>query len=717
MIESLFLAAAALFLCRSSFTGAFAFEFNLALAGAAFAVFFAGGLYRLRRGQSTGAIVRALCALGVPLAIVLAFGMKYATCRYGVGFAWFALLPAASAVFGLASAVFGHRRGKAVGGAIFLGLAPSLAYLALIGFDFYFRPSLFVFHPAFGYYPGPLYDEFIPILPKVLTFRAWTLLLAAWLAFEARLPRGMRYAALALLLLPLAFRPALGWNHTHASVRRVLDESRTRGPVTLRYRADSFANPADAAAYLANLAYYVEEIAAKLGMTPPDIEPFHVYLYPDAATKYDLTGTRDTDIGHPLQRVVHILNEPAWSPTLPHELSHVISGAFAPPLLRAPLNQSMLEGFATSLEEYRGGLSVHEWAKAMATLGLLPNLEKLFGPLGFLAEAPFRAYLASGSFLQWLRETQGPVKLRRYYGGEDFAAVYGEPFAAAVERWKFFLSTLPLFENTVAQARLALEAKPIFQRRCPHDVAAALEASAACDPKMPPACRSDALADALAYSGGDPSIALLLAQDLLRRDDPAAARATLDAAANALGKAAVPLRARAAMLDGDLRALRGETQGADAAYAGIDGRGSSDTFRAILALKRSLIAHGHADLLRRWVKDGVDALGPELYERLRNPSLGLFYLVLQRKVDARDAKELDAMLDHAQAFDRGWRRSFEDSLRLAQGYEITRDYATAMRTLENAKPAADTLGRAARIEREVRRMAFLGHSGTGNFRQ
>ena len=58
-----------------------------------------------------------------------------------------------------------------------------LASLAVTGWPIYFGPQVFAFNPFLGYFPGPLYDEALTLLPPVYWFRLQTVLLAAaaWL--------------------------------------------------------------------------------------------------------------------------------------------------------------------------------------------------------------------------------------------------------------------------------------------------------------------------------------------------------------------------------------------------------------------------------------------------------------------------------------------------------------------------------------------------------
>ena len=64
----------------------------------------------------------------------------------------------------------------------------------------------------------------------------------------------------------------------------------------------------------------------------------------------------------------------------------------------------------------------------------MPDLRTLLGAAGFWTAAPARAYTAAGSFLRYLRETQGTERLQRLLAHGDFVAVYGRSLEHAGRR-------------------------------------------------------------------------------------------------------------------------------------------------------------------------------------------------------------------------------------------------------------------------------------------
>jgi tetratricopeptide (TPR) repeat protein len=108
---------------------------------------------------------------------------------------------------------------------------------------------------------------------------------------------------------------------------------------------------------------------------------------------------------------------------------------------------------------------------------LLPELGRMFGPTGFWASAPARAYTAAGSFILWLQQSQGTERLRRLLAHGQFAQVYGRSLESLVTEWERMLDGIPLDEGAVNRAFARFREPSLFHRPCAREVAG-LRASA-----------------------------------------------------------------------------------------------------------------------------------------------------------------------------------------------------------------------------------------------
>lgn len=523
--ETLLLALTALFLCQSKWTGAFAYEFSFFLGIAAVLISAGGSALRLsllreKRPISPRDPLRAVSAnllsLWAPLVVVLVFSIRIPTCRYDIGLGWFLLLPVVSSLFGSASGIWAQRFKSSPAKTFFLAFVPTLAFSLLTARDLYYGPSLSFLHPAFGYFAGPIYDEWIPIEGPVVTFRLFTILLSFWLMAVSlwKSPRWIPATFALIVFGLLVAREPIGWFHGATSLEAALSHHVKSERIDLRYAPGSLSE-VKALKLTRDLDARAARIAQEIGLRKDAEKPVMICLYPDPKTKRRLTGTRYTAIGNPIARAVHAL---ATDPPelLTHELAHVISGPLGVPGLGLPLRVSLLEGLATAVERYRDDLSVHEWARAMQRLHLLPKMEKLFGPLGFWSQAASRAYLAAGSFSRWLIDTRGIFSFQQIYRGRSFETAYEVSLKELILEWEDYLQTIRLSKSAVQIAEAQLLKKPISERRCPHDVADATEEGFDCWAKRDTEGAVEAFDRAWNYSGGMASTTLRLARAEIR---------------------------------------------------------------------------------------------------------------------------------------------------------------------------------------------------------
>jgi tetratricopeptide (TPR) repeat protein len=485
--EVFILSVSSLLLSFFSLTASLAYEFCFALGIVSALTFSVLPAYRfaslgrvrpLLPADIRNAILSALLSLLFPLTIVLLSSLFWRrVCRLDVGLAWFALLPIISSLFGVACAIWATRIPRSPMGAMASSLAPVLAFSLLTIRDLAFDPPLFFFHPAFGYFAGPIYDEWVPITPEVITFRIWTLALIIWMVSFKR--NGL---ILVLLISTLCFRPQLGWFASKEYIQGKLGSKLEQSGV--RFYFDRQSLPIERASDLFHsITFRVQKIATTLGVDTTRMHPIDIYLYPSVDLKRRWTGTRYTAVGHPTQRSLHLYDSDPRSSLLTHELAHVLAASYGIPGLGLSYRAGLLEGLATALQGYRDSVSIHEWAVAMQKLKLLPEIRSIMDPLGFLRSAPARAYLASGSFCRWLMMTEGVPKFLQMYRGNTFEQVYGTSLTQLETNWKQFLARSTISEEALELGRQEFQgfgARSIFERPCPHDTADSLESAREC---------------------------------------------------------------------------------------------------------------------------------------------------------------------------------------------------------------------------------------------
>ncbi len=618
--ETLLLTAFALILSWSPLFRSLSYEFSTLLGAFASLTLAIGISLRLRdlRNQRpfemkdfTTAGIASLLALIAPLAAMLLVGGASRTCRYDVGAAWFWTETAVSALFGAACAIWANRRPTTKGRVVWLSLLPMILFSVLTLRDLWIDPPLYFFHPAFGYFAGPLYDEWIPLTIPLFTFRLWTLLFSLWLAsatvFRTKdrpLFRSVIWWIVGLgVAAPLLFRSQLDWFHSAGDIQTRLGAALKTENVRLFFDPAGLPLP-DARRLAKVLDYRVRQVAQRLDVALSPENPVEVYVYPDADQKQRLTGTRYTLIGNPWQRRLHLLDIDPSSPMLTHELTHVVAAPLGMPLLGLPLRAGLLEGLATALEGYSDDLSVHEWAAGMKKLNLLPDVSLVMGTTGFLNQSPSRAYLAAGSFCLWLLDSDGPVPFARVYGGATFRKAYGVNLAELAARWRKFLDSIPLSFTQLNAMQSRLMQRPIFERRCPHDVADERHSAMQCFKRDD---RKGALWHATrAWEWGSkaPELALWPAQLHLRASESREAEELLSGVL-AASSATPEESSRAFLLLGDLAISKGADREAQTKWSSVRGDLLSNERLAATA-RLSLLALNEKELLTHLIHSGPD---------------------------------------------------------------------------------------------------------------
>ncbi len=617
--ECFILSATALILSRSTLTGAFAYEFNFILGIVSSLVFCLSTAIRLAvvsqwrpilQRDILRAILSSQISLLTPILIIFAFSGRNPTCRYDIGWCWFFLLPFVSTFFGASCGIWAAPQPKPTWKLLLKALSPIFAFSLLTLRDLFFDPSLSFLHPAFGYFAGPIYDEWIPIERSVITYRCWTIALSLLLIWTTLLKIGNKepwrnkflLGSSLILLLTLVFRETMGWHYGKRALSKALQTTIQGSFLRLHHDVKSLSKE-QAWNLIHTLDYRVSKIVKQLELGELSKKPIDVFIYPSGLVKKKITGTRYTSIGNPWQRALHILDTDPQSQIFPHELTHVIAAHFGVPLLGLSFRLGLLEGLATALERYRDDLSVHEWTKAMKLLGVLPDMEELFVPSGFWKQSASRAYLSAGSFCRWLIDLYGIDRFKQVYRGKSFETVYGIGLRELLRRWDIFLEKIPLSSQAIKIAELTLRAQPITERRCPHDVADSLEKGWSCMKTSNLVCASEAFGQARIFSGSSPFTLLKLAQFESRRQNWQKVKALSSEILQHPGSAMYH-KAWAQMLTGDDWVIQKQYREARSHYETPTLKELEEFLKLSLLTRRSLIEINKFSILEDLIQKG-----------------------------------------------------------------------------------------------------------------
>ena len=440
-------------------------------------------------------LLGALAVLVLPLVFSLLNGLRVRNCNLAAGFAFYALLPVATALYAAPAGVLAGlafpRRGRLI--AYLIPLASVVWSLGRL----YLDPPVFVFDPFGGYFPGPIYDEALRPPERLLHFRFANLLWISTAVAVAAAVRRLRWpghgryiaGALAVVLLTaslvvFARRGTLGFHVDTDRLVQVLRRETRSAHFVVHSDPASDGTPEDRELVMRDLEFRFDQLLRILGAQPK--LPITVYLFPSGTVKKDLVGAGGTLYAKPWKREVFIQAERFPARRLRHELVHVFASAFGDPIFgvslawRLPfprLASGLIEGIAEAADygDPWGRSTVHQDARAMIAAGLAPPLAKVVGA-GFSTISGPRAYTIAGSFTHFLLATRGAEKLKAIYrSGGDFVGVYGQPLEALEPEWRAFVEKQPLDKREQERARERFRRPAIFQKVCARELAARVQ--------------------------------------------------------------------------------------------------------------------------------------------------------------------------------------------------------------------------------------------------
>lgn len=559
-------------------------------------------------------------------------------CAPGRGLGFFLLLPLVSVAYasawGLAFGSLLHRRRLAK----ILVVLAALGSLFLTAKTFLDRPTVWVYNPFFGYFPGPIYDAAsTPELPLVVyrlgnLLQAWLVVLIAslfWrkrLLLEERRPAARGGVYVLILVLAAAtltidhYRFELGFDMDQAHLQEKLD-----GHLATEHFDIYYPRRADLEAQIGLIAldheFRFAQIERELGIAYP--HRIASYLYPDPVTKKKLMGAAETQYGDCAKHTMHLNWEDFPHSTLHHEMLHIMLGDYGLPYLGFSWRMTVTEGLAVAFAgPDRWDMDLDRWAAGMKAIDRLPAVRDILG-LRFWTESGARAYTAAGSFIRFLaRQDDGLARLRAAYRWGDLAEHFDLSLAELETAWHAHLDELvpTLTPVEIERARYRFGFKSIFETRCPREVGRlGLEATTLQRQKY--FHRADLLLQkAAALENDNPRVSALrlpLLVRLGRLEEVEELAAEID---TAQGSAAEPARdengrlvgsrliaQRAQLLAAGAKWLRGERDAAAAVYREIVTAELQDNLVRLAAC--ALYALDHPELengLRRYLVEAAD---------------------------------------------------------------------------------------------------------------
>ncbi len=408
-------------------------------------------------------------------ALPLFFFALFSGCLTFDGFAFWLLTPLPSVFLGTA---IGRLFRK-----LSLPFPKSLTILTLlfiaIGvwlFEFFHFPQVYFYNHVWGFWPGPIYDEAVPLSGAYLYFRWLTFLwiLALWMIpswSKTRQTKLLTFLALFSLLLSYLNLNEAGIIHPGEVIQSELAGQFNTEHFHLFYDSTLYSDQ-EIQYWAARHEFYFQQITQQLEVDWPKGRIIESYLYGNAWQKKKITGAKFTSYV-PIwleQDQLHIAKQQLEG-VLKHEMVHVISKRFGNALFHGSRSIGLIEGLAEGIAKDASPRStLHQIVAAERPLPSAGQLQSAFSIFGFYGSAGSISYTTTGSFVAFLLENYPPSLIKKAYPTGDIQEAYKQPFDSLVANWHQELNATPLDSVDRQISEYVFAQRSLFQKKCPHSV-------------------------------------------------------------------------------------------------------------------------------------------------------------------------------------------------------------------------------------------------------
>ncbi len=444
-------------------------------------------------GKSFGA---NLLLLIPPLIIILLNALHVKNCDFSDGAIFFLLLPVISCAYSTGAGVFFGLWLAKRWTAYLIYLVYIFGTLLLLVHNLALHPPVFGYHSTFGYFPGPIYDEYIPISGTLIIARGTTLLLTGIFlllaismlsvkessespptlhlrnlyGFEIRFDSLMNrlcLVAMVVAFVSISLHPSeLGLRPTRSYIEKSLGGMKETEHFKLYYEKGSRVE--QEIEWIAHdHEFRHAQLTTYFQMQPS--KKIRSYIYASPEQKKQLIGARETSVEDPFGGGFHINYEEFPHPVMKHELAHAFTADWHP-LLKVSLKPGLHEGIAVAAAWNSEQLTPHQRSKAMRQLKIAPKVQRIMG-LEFWKEASSRSYTLAGSFVRFLVDTYGIEEFKDVFPTGNFKKIYGKTLTNLVQEWESFMESVPLTEGDLIVAKGQYKHSSIFQKLCAHKIA------------------------------------------------------------------------------------------------------------------------------------------------------------------------------------------------------------------------------------------------------
>ena len=396
-------------------------------------------------------------------------------CSLESGIYFYVLIPLISVVYSMAIGSFAglifRKRGFLVGSLILI------ITILLSLYELYSQTHIFFFNPIIGYFPGSVYDKFIPVTSTLIVYRliilGWAILIFTLLNIYQNYKKGfLDIATFILLIFLLILLVFSNYKEENIGIRYSRDYIQNN-VLTKTYETEHFLihyDPeSDAAKNIELIAkdheWRYSEVSEYLDVDIRD--KIISYIYPDSQVRKKYFGSLHATVANPIHREIHQVFNTYPIGELKHELVHIISADFGTRTLKISPKKGLIEGIAVAVDWPVNVMDKHQLSKTLLNKeSLNKNLSDFLG-YGFWYYPPSVSYTLMGSYSRYLLDNFGVEKFKEYYrtGSTD---KYNKSEEELLTSWVNYLNNeIELPDNADKFSEYKFSDKSIFEDSCP----------------------------------------------------------------------------------------------------------------------------------------------------------------------------------------------------------------------------------------------------------
>jgi len=412
--------------------------------------------------------------LAVPPFLFLIAHIVRGDCSFISGLKYYLLFTVTAPVAGTAIASVVLLTGIKLKRTIFFILFLLLLFNWVI--DFYLYPQFYLFNAIFTYYPGVIYDEFIPVTEKIIFYRLGIIIFSmAIVLLEQKLrdePVMKRMwwglgilAGVPLLSLPVSTAAGL------VTLKAEMTSDFRDSIVTAHFFILSEEKLSPTERYLVAVTHeiYYTQLSEFYGIEPKRV--LESIIFKDSGSKKRRLGVENADVAKPWLGVA-FTTRGNLDQSLKHELAHLFTAEFGwgPFKVANGFDPALIEGAATAGDGFVGGYDIDGFMAGVQTSKYKVDPFSVFPGFGFFDANPTLAYALSGSISRYLVEKEGNTKFRLYHETGGLPGTYGKPAEEIIKGWESYISGV---KSTITpqELDLYLERQPLIRKTCPRYLA------------------------------------------------------------------------------------------------------------------------------------------------------------------------------------------------------------------------------------------------------